>query len=372
MKLVRGSEINDFLRCRLRWQYAWVEGYRSKKQNGKLFIGTLIHKYLETWYSVGTRGASLESMLKLYEETDTATMDPLELNEMWKMAMDVTDHYSRFYRELDRMKVVATELTFAVPLDDEIVYTGTIDLIYEDEDGNIRFMDHKSTDSITKYEKNAIMDRQISRYWWALQQLMKGEGYILQKYISQIDGKEKEQWVPVRIHTIWSKLGYGQKEVAGFTYNILLKTVPHPPKVLAKGGLSKDKSQNTTFDLYLKAIEENGLNRDDYDDFLKHLAENGKRYFSRISVNRLQPEIDSAIWEFYTTTLDSLRVRATLNAPANVISSVYRNITEDCHWDCAFKDVCTAGMDGSNVNYLLNIAFNKEEVNNGFDIQKTN
>jgi hypothetical protein len=371
MKLVRGSEINDFLRCRLRWQYAWVDGYKSKKQNDKLFIGTLIHKYLEAWYGAG-KISPLGEMADLYEKTDTSSMDQVELDKMWKMAYDVTDHYNKTYRSIDEnMKVLATELTFAIPLDDEIVYTGTIDLVYEDEDGNIWFMDHKTTDSLVKYEKNAIMDRQISRYWWALQQLMQGEGYVLQKYTSDIDGKEKEQWVSINTHMLWSKLGYGRKEVMGFKYNILLKQVPEAPELLKKGGLSKNKSQNTTFELYLKAIEEHGLNRSDYEDFLKHLAENGKKYFSRITVNRLQPELESAMNEFWATAKDAQWVEDAVKNGAGW-DPIYRNITADCHWQCSFKDVCVAGMDGSNVNYLLNIAFNKEEVNNGFDIQKTN
>jgi hypothetical protein len=31
-----------------------------------------------------------------------------------------------------------------------------------------RFMDHKTVSSISMYEEKAVMDRQISRYWWAL------------------------------------------------------------------------------------------------------------------------------------------------------------------------------------------------------------
>jgi hypothetical protein len=33
---------------------------------------------------------------------------------------------------------------------------------------------------------------------------------------------------------------------------------------------------------------------------------------------------------------------------------IYRNITKDCSWDCPVKDICKAGMDGSDVTYLEN------------------
>lgn len=348
MKLVRGSEVNDFLRCRLRWKYAWVDGYKSKKLNDKLFIGTLIHKYLEEWYATEMSAESpLDAMQKLFESTDTSSMDQLELQQMWDMAKSVTEHYDKHYsaNPQDIKTVIATELQFAIPLDSEVVYTGTIDLIYLNHDDLLCFEDHKSTKELAKYEKNSDMDRQISRYWWALEQLLKGKGYILCD----------DQWVPCTNVSWWRDL---PSEVFQFVYNILLKAVPEQPELLKKGGLSKNKSQNTTYELYLKAVEQYGLNRDDYNEFLQHLAENGKRFFSRVTVKRNKSEIRSAMREYYNVVKDMDYVKPRLSELA------YRNITSDCSWDCSFRDVCHAGMDGSDVQYLLNMVFTKEDINN--------
>jgi hypothetical protein len=54
-------------------------------------------------------------------------------------------------------------------------------------------------------------------------------------------------------------------------YNILLKKVPKPPRVLKSGALSKAKSQLTTPWLYRKAIEENDLDPADYEEFVASL-----------------------------------------------------------------------------------------------------
>ena len=44
------------------------------------------------------------------------------------------------------------------------------------------------------------------------------------------------------------------------------------PRVLKNGTLSKDKAQNTTYDLYVESINELGLNISDYEDILSELT----------------------------------------------------------------------------------------------------
>jgi hypothetical protein len=66
----------------------------------------------------------------------------------------------------------------------------------------------------------------------------------------------------------------------------------------------------------------------------------GNRFFKRVKVQRLQPEIDNAIEELIEVSKDMEGAR------------IYRNITKDCSWDCPFQSICVSSMDGSNVNYL--------------------
>lgn len=72
------------------------------------------------------------------------------------------------------------------------------------------------------------------------------------------------------------------------------------PRVLKNGSLSKDKAQNTTYALYLEAIEENGLNVTDYEDILSEITD--KRLISVATSNinvematRIMMNIDNTI-----------------------------------------------------------------------------
>ena len=247
----------------------------------------------------------------MYEEADTSGMEQVALDELLDLAHDVARNYYKTWKDEDsKYEVLATELHFAIPLTNDLTYTGTIDLVVKDEYGQVWFFDHKTTDNASNYEKRADMDRQISRYWFALQ-----------------------------------KLGF---DVAGFVYNIIVKDTPRKPELLKKGGLSQNKAQKTTYELYLQAIHENGLNPSDYAEMLDHLKAQGNRFFKRMKVTRLQPEINASIDELITVAQDMENAR------------IYRNITKDCSWDCSYQSVCQASMDGSNADYLTKQLFIKE------------
>jgi hypothetical protein len=349
MVTVRGSEINDFLRCRKRWSYRWHDGLIPKKQNDKLFFGTLFHRFLEVLYNNGQQGTANEEMVRMFRETDTSSIYQQELDDLWLMAQTVADNYYNHWWENDQnWKVLATELRFEIPLDEHVTFTGTIDLVYE-LDGKIYFMDHKTTASLDKYEKNSVMDRQISRYWWALQQIQNGKGYVYDK-----NGNKHPA-------TVFQPRLNG-KPLVGFVYNIILKDYPEPPKVLKDGSLSKAKNQKTTYNLFMKAVDDLGFSPDDYKDIIDYLKQTPREFFRRVEVHRLQPEIDASIEEFYYTAMDLKDLRKWLER--GVKEAAYRNITNDCSWDCQYKDICVAGFDGSDVNFLVDALYTREEKEN--------
>lgn len=346
MKLVRGSEVSDYMRCRKRWSWRWVEGLSPKRPNNKLFFGTAFHEFLEDYHKGFAHQIAIESMRDLFAETDTSGMPPDEVDALWDMADQIARRYVHQWWPSDLShKPIATELKFAIPLADELYYEGMIDYIYEKDD-KLWLMDHKTVKSMSQYEDNSVMDRQISRYWWAWNELADGNG-LVELYA----GDGTPFWHPVK-ETVYWPLIEGRK-VHGFVYNLIRKEVPHPPNLLKKGGLSKDKSQHTTYELYKQAIEDNGLEEVNYIEMLQHLLVQENRYFKRVEVFRSPAEVESAIQEFYWTAQESLEVRER-NAGA-----IYRNITKDCSWDCPFQQICLASIDGSNVQYLIDQFYTK-------------
>lgn len=387
-RLIRGSEVQDFLRCRKRWEHRWVRHLKPKRQDGKLFFGNLFHKFVEVYYTCGAQQAAWNAMHTVFEETDKSRMAQTDIDELWDLAYNVTKNYVDMWGEKDRgMRVIATELTFAIPLANGIAYTGTIDLIWLDENGLLWFKDYKTTGIMGSFAKNAEMDRQISRYFWALQKLANGEGYILEKSVeSKMAGDEevgKEEisyWIPA--NNYFQK---GLPQPHGFIYDIIERDYPAPIELLKKGGLSVNKAQKTTYKHYFEAMVANGLVTYDeatdmpiyeekYADMLQHLAnqenENGNRFFSRFPVYREQVELEAAIQEFYATAMDMTKLRGLIEndyyydtgngyVPMEY-DPIYRNITKDCSWDCGSKGLCQATMNGSSGDELVGLFYDIE------------
>jgi hypothetical protein len=72
-------------------------------------------------------------------------------------------------------------------------------------------------------------------------------------------------------------------------YNELSKSPPHPPRQLKNGSFSVAKNQDTSFELYLKAITAAGQRPQWYRDYLKYLKHNPKEYIRRTQI-RFTPE----------------------------------------------------------------------------------
>lgn len=344
--ILRGSEYQDFLTCRKKWYHGWVEKITPKKQDGKLFFGTLFHKWLECYYNsqCNVLQADLETSV-WFNEQDISAMEQTEIDDTLKLFKGVKENYVHTYHENDsKWKVLGTEVQFIVKLQDDIYFTGTIDLVYE-VDGKIRFSDHKTVASLQMYEDKARMDRQISRYWWVLQMIAKGIGRIK---------SNNGEWVP------WLTLQ--DREIDGFDYNLIAKDYPREPKVLKSGKLSTDKSQKTTFEKYYKKIQELGLQTIDYEDMLETLKNKQDPFLRRIDVQRTQKELESSIWELLYTGGDIHDVKLLITEKPEMVEMVtYRNIGTHCEHMCQFKSLCMAEISGENVSLVRNLGYKKNE-----------
>lgn len=357
--IVRGSEYQSFLNCRKQWFYQWVEGIEAKKPDGKLFFGNLFHKWLEEYYQNGCDKLMADMKTSIwFNEQDTADMVQEDIDDMMKLFKGVSEHYHKTYGESDKAwKVIATEMEFIVKLDEELYMTGTIDLVYETPEGKIRFADHKTVSSIQMYVDKAVMDRQISRYWWALKMIAAGVGRVKKKATRE---GEKDMWVECQ-----ELLG---KEIDGFDYNLIAKDYPKEPKVLKlkKGqsipSISQDKAQKTTYDLYLAKIKELGANEAEYDEFLSFLKDKPNQWLNRVDVLRTDSELEASAWEFSYTAGDIHDVKLMIeNNPQATEPLTYRNITKDCMHMCQYKSLCQTVIQGGNVSLTKNLGYKKRE-----------
>jgi hypothetical protein len=355
--ILRGSEYQDFLNCRKKWYYSWIEKIEPKRPDNKLFFGTVFHKFLENYYLSGCNwGLSMAETLQWINEQDMSGLEQFEIDELIELFKGVASNYNKTYGEMDKsFEVIGTEVEFLVKLDHEVYMTGTIDLIYK-LDGKVRFADHKTVASLSMYEDKSQMDRQISRYWWALEQVAAGIG----KVKDRTEGNDR--WI--------SFPDLEGQEIAGFDYNLIAKDFPKQPKVLKPkkgklvGDLSQDKSQKTTYDLYLNKIQELGHDESDYTEFLEMLKDKPDPFLKRLDVQRLPVELEASAMEFLYTAEDIKDVKETLQSdPMFTERLTYRNIGNQCFTMCGFSAICKTAISGGNISLTKNLGYKpKEEV----------
>ena len=347
-----------------------------KYPDGKLFFGTLFHKHVEHWYQAGgDRGVASEATNAWIKEQKPEMMDQADYRELMELFWPLVYQYMDYYEhDFYSMNVIATELQFAIPMYDndgmtEYAYSGTIDLVYEQDDA-LKFRDYKTVSSIDRYVNNAVLDRQISRYWWALTALCDGYGYIW-----STDCTPEGEWLPVTETMLYKQLKGRMPDE--FEYDIVRKDVAKPPKEVKKGAaLSVDKSQNTTYELYLKELVKRGwveLNEDgspdfvyekglQYQEILEHLKQQGNKFLRRLQVRRRWSECEAAMEDFHRAAVELMWVRKLLDSGSPLADKkLYWNINYDTKDMNQYYPLILAEVNGDNVSMVKTALFEYEK-----------
>ena len=341
------TEREEFKRCRRRWDFSSLsrKGLEPKKASIPLWFGTGIHYGLEKYYSgqghsyehfaewADKQFAQFKEKLVLYPEQIKELEDMKELGVKMLEGYETWAAVEDFHPERGFKQVLHTEVEFQTPILDEednplrftdargqvweLHLVGRLDLVVEDFDGRIWLMDHKTSKDKLDPEI-LILNDQMTVYLWAAQQVF-----------------------GVRFE--------------GALYNVLRKKLPTVPRVLANGkGLSKDKSIDTTYEVYLQAIHDNGFNEEDYQDILQHLQNKPNTFYQRERIRRNQYEIAMAGYMLRLEGIDML------NDPF-----IYTNATWDCRWDCDFVSVCKAMNRNDDWQWMLDTMFQKRQPGEG-------
>jgi hypothetical protein len=306
--VIRTSDRESFKKCRRAWYYSSPLGknLESVVLNQHLMFGIVIHKGMEAFYAPETWEQPTEALTVLsinafkfalgeYANAEAEAKYrgelPTEREEYYleklELGTNMLKHYGKHYAVRDRQEIegepalfkpLAVEWKFQVPIIDPkgeplavdgkaVVYQVRLDMLALHEDGSVWIWDHKTAGSIDNDGQFLDLDTQMSSYLWALH--------------------------------IYNELHNHQWEIGGVIYNELEKAYPKPPKELKSGALSQDKRQLTTYELYLEAIEERGLDIGPYEAMLDYLGANRRDYFRRTPVRRSLKELwyqGSLVW----------------------------------------------------------------------------
>lgn len=191
--LLRTSERSTFKRCRWAWDRNYNDRLKPRVEMPALRFGTLIHKALELRYPPGIKRGPLPavSFEKLYkEELEEAesSWGFRDADGEWADALDLGVHmmeqYVEKYGRDEEWKVIASEMTFKVPVPFEYAgekrtfwYVGTMDGVWQSRiDADLMVVqDYKTTknDPVKEGAGKGFLDEQGTAYWtWGVDALI--------------------------------------------------------------------------------------------------------------------------------------------------------------------------------------------------------
>lgn len=275
--------------CDRKWSFRYQRRLSPLADSPAAFRqGSLVHRLLDNWYRRGMPDMNascafwqsvIEPWLEQRRHFATGDVDKAaaENAEIAKEAWGMFAHYVQHWHAHDaaNWEVLAVSLTLArrVPypgltttITDRVghqarewIMAGEVDLLVRDRrDGLHWIVEHKTTVSsnMSEFCNRLTLDPQVRAYAWLLR-------------------------APINVDAC---------KVEGVIYNVLRKSVPYKPALLAvpkptrlnpnpkSRGLSR-KAIDTTAELYLATILEHGFNPDDYLDVLEDLK--AKKFFHR-------------------------------------------------------------------------------------------
>ncbi len=223
VRQIRTSERSTFQACRWQWSKSYQERLTPIVDSPPLRFGTLIHEALELRYPPGIkRGPKpAETFEKLFQaelEEAEANWGFRDADGTWadacELGVDMLENYVATYGRDEEWKVVASEMTFSVPVmtpahpdgqggyqnlhgkrvdEPEVLfhYVGTMDGVWESRlDGTIWVNDYKTTkgNPVSEAQGKAILDEQATAYWtWGVDYLIE-QGILKPRQQEQLAG----------------------------------------------------------------------------------------------------------------------------------------------------------------------------------------
>lgn len=341
------TERAAFRRCRRSWFLGVVHRLYVVEGNQNFWFGTLVHAALEEFYR-----ALLENGGQDYDSASARSLDVYQL-EYDKSLVPIREHMGFLwsnveptYRELGEMGIEMLQAYFdrerRDPIFDEIVeverrvwvpirdprrrvvgYLSVRTDLVGRRRGRLGVADHK-TASREMDERQLDLDDQLS----------------------------------AEVYAVW-KSRDDQEFPEDAVYNVLYKRVPRAPKQLKPGKdgkvkLSKDKSQGTTYDLYIEEIHRLGLDAEDYEDILQtlyNIEQAGEsQFYKRTRVTRNAAQMSSFEKNLYQEYRD-------MKVVASQPERAYPNPSPFSCPSCSVRLVCLAMNDGGDVEALIKASY---------------
>lgn len=326
MRSVHVTELQSWEKCRRKWYYRHHLHLKPITNHpNNLWFGIVIHEMLAQLYNFRRTEPYKSYKTELYGLFSLRCAEDCKKNQ-WDMdnetvvkfmdiGYSILELYHDFQLNADiNYNIYSIETEYKTVIDDFVELVGTLDLVLEnDTTGFLYVTDHKT----------------YGRFYDATDLQYESQSKAYPFLLRQATGRK----------------------VGGFIFNQLRKKVPAVPQVLKTGGISKAKNIDTTYDIYLAAIEREGLDWLDYTDILDSLKHN--EFINRVLIPRTALELH----HFKKNLLSEVE---DMNNGI-IYPSYHRMQCKDCQYNC----LCNAEDTGSNITPLIRELFVEEEVSYG-------
>jgi hypothetical protein len=336
---IHTSDRTKFKKCRLEWHFSSIlrQGFRPAIAELPLGFGASVHAGAEVYKdprlaaapeevrqsgSIAAFVAAWKSMRCNDDGIVIAGFED-EYYEYRKLGVGMLQNWFDWDRRTNKNKVIAVEIPFKIPIVGlpDVYYYGKIDCLEEDEYG-YWIKDYKT---VGRWENEETL-------YAYLQRDDQTAGYC---------------------YAVRKALGLN---VQGVIYEQFYKAIPEPPARLQrpyKGRLlSTNQNQATTYDLFLRAIQETGESTVLYADFLDFLRNGGgPQYFRRIEVRKTIEELEYVEKQIYK------EAKAMIDPDVDIYPT-------PSYWGCrycSYKAPCEETMRGGDPTSTLKMTFIQTE-----------
>lgn len=343
VRRISATGISEFKECRRRWYYSNESQLNLEPKRGTVAydFGRKIHHALERHYRDGVHAS--DAFVEVFDSDVTRMVevgmmgdDYSKYEAMRELGVQMLTYYENWASTHDDFKMLHTEFEFEIPLVDYdgtdlgVYFVGRIDGIVRTNDGLYYLIEYKTAGTHLASDV-MLLDEQTARYQLAAQWLIRN---------GKVPG------IP------------SDAILSGVIYTALLKKIVKPPLLLKNGkGLSKDIVTNpTTYELYLKAIQDNGFNESDYAavlDKLQNTYPTGTIFVRREYVLRSKDEMQGHAHRLMLEVREMSRE----NLP------IYPSPKWDgsCAWSCPYHALCVTenitGNLGGEVDFRIRNEF---------------
>lgn len=296
------SKAKCYRQCHRQYYYRYVMKLRKRIKGFHLFVGEIVHSCIENFLITGDYSETLKQykkkIKKLFDEEKDEALEALDIST------SMMEMYSKPFFE-EEWNIEEVELDFTVELMPNVDLQVKLDALARDIEGHLWMLEHKSCRFIPD-EKSRMSDIQTVIYKWALP---KG----------------------------------GFEEPRGVIWDYLVKKKPTQPQVLKSRELSKRKI-TTTWDTYLKAIEENDLDPEDYEDVKESLINSEENFIRRIKMPVNDTLMENTMEDLKSTAIQMKRL-------GHIVKD--RNATKiQCSF-CDYFDLCQSELRGDDTSFML-------------------